>query len=247
MSTIINPTARANSAGGEGLLDGRVDSALVALDPEALRAAALGVPTTRIAVFSTSEVLAHGVIGLLPEQWRQSTAIVSDVDELEQVIGGSRAATVIDADAARGADAVRATRAQGGSVVVLLGRAGPSLDPGILEDADAILFRDEVGSLALLVALVAGRLDMRLMPRALSPTARAAPQDCGLSLLSEPARRVVMLLAEGMRDAEMAQDLNLSKSAVRKLVQRTVHCMGARTRCEAVAIAARSGELRRSG
>jgi DNA-binding NarL/FixJ family response regulator len=46
-----------------------------------------------------------------------------------------------------------------------------------------------------------------------------------------------------MRDAEIARELNLSESAVRKLVQRTVRALGARTRCQAVALAARAGEL----
>ena len=42
-----------------------------------------------------------------------------------------------------------------------------------------------------------------------------------------------------MRDAEIALAMNISESAVRKHVQRTVQSLGARTRYQAMAIIAR--------
>jgi DNA-binding NarL/FixJ family response regulator len=80
---------------------------------------------------------------------------------------------------------------------------------------------------------------MRLLPRTLPPSP-SAPAEEGASPLGEQARRALALLADGYRYADMARELNLSESGVRKLVQRTVHDLGARTRCQAVAIAARA-------
>jgi DNA-binding NarL/FixJ family response regulator len=210
---------------------------MTAVRPAALRAAA-----TRVAVFSTSEVVRHGIVGLLPEDWRDQAAIVSDVGSLEHAIAGSRPAAIIDADTAGAAAAAALTRAHGGAVVVLLASAERPVGQWIHEDADAVLVRDEVDQLVLRMALAAGRLGMRLVPRALPSATPPANADAGPPL-GEPARRALALLAAGQRDAEMAHELNLSESAVRKLVQRTVHGMGARTRCQAVAIAARTGQL----
>jgi DNA-binding NarL/FixJ family response regulator len=83
---------------------------------------------------------------------------------------------------------------------------------------------------------------MRLTPRSM-PTAPGAIEGAPGVALPDSARRVLELLSDGMRDAEIALELNLSESAVRKLVQRTVRAVGARTRCQAVAIAARTGQL----
>ena len=56
-----------------------------------------------------------------------------------------------------------------------------------------------------------------------APLAGLACGALAIPPLEEQARRVLTLLADGQRDAEMARELSLSESAVRKLVQRTVH------------------------
>jgi DNA-binding NarL/FixJ family response regulator len=195
-----------------------------------------------VIVFSSSELIGDGVVGLLPREWRERIAIVSELDELRRRLDGQRAAVIVDGDGADAAAAVRLTAVQGGSTILLLGRADPSLEPDVLDAADAIIPRDETEPLTLRTALAAGRLGMRLVPRSL-PSAAHLRASVNGSSLSESARRALVLLAEGKRDAEIARELNLSESAVRKLVQRTVRSVGARTRCQAVAIAARSREL----
>lgn len=201
-------------------------------------AASSPAPATRVAVLCANEVLRHGLVALLPQELRQRITIVADLSALEEVLGGSCTAAIIDADLAIARLAVRRAGAEDVSVVVLA--APDAVAPWMLEEADAILLRDHVDQLTLRMALAAGRVGMRLVPRdfsLLAGTAEGPPQ------LGEDARRVLALLADGRRDAEMARKLDLSESAVRKLVQRTVHAMGARTRCEAIAIAARSGQL----
>jgi DNA-binding NarL/FixJ family response regulator len=202
------------------------------------RAQAISRGAPRVVVFSTSAVVGHGLIGLLPSEWRERATIVSDVRALERPAavphqGAATEAAIIDLDTPGAAGAIRAVRAAGGSLVVLLGSGSHGVDPALLEETDAILLREEVDSRTLRMALAAGSVGMRLVPRALPPG--VSPKSGGDSWpLGESARRVLTLLAEGMRDAEMARALNLSTSAVRKLVQRTVHGMGARTRSQAV-------------
>ena len=197
---------------------------------------------TRVAVLCTSEVVRQGIVGLLPEEWQDHAAIVPDARSLEQLIGGSCVGVIIDVDAVDAAEGASVMSSQGGTVVVLVGSATEALAPWVLDRADAILVRDRVDQLLLRMALVAGRVGMRLLPRACGPFP-SGPDDGAGPPLDEQARRVLTLLADGQRDAEMARELSLSESAVRKLVQRTVHGIGARTRCQAVAIATRNGQL----
>jgi DNA-binding NarL/FixJ family response regulator len=130
---------------------------------------------------------------------------------------------------------------------LLLASAGEPLDPVLAQEADAILLRDEVEARTLRMALAAGSLGLRVTPHnlALGAPGRAAAPDTVAppSELSEPAQRALALLAEGKRDAEIAVELNLSESATRKLIQRAVRRTGARTRCQAVAVAVRGGDL----
>ena len=197
-------------------------------------------PATRTAVFSTSEVVSQGVIGLLPEDWRDRAMIVTDTLSLERAIGDPPGVAIVDADAPGASDAALAVSAHGGRMVMLVSSPAQAFAPWILEQADAILVRDEVDQLLLRMALAAARLGMRLVPREL-PALASGPG--GAARLDEQARKALAMLADGQRDAEIARELNLSESAVRKLVQRTVHGIGARTRCQAVALAARTGQL----
>jgi DNA-binding NarL/FixJ family response regulator len=194
-------------------------------------------------VFSRSELIGDGLAGLLPREWRPRISVASDLAALERSIGPAWTSVIIAGDSPAATEAVRLTRARGGSAIVLLGSDRTELEPESLAQADAILERDETEALALRIAIAAGRLGLRLVPR----TAPAAPsaEDVQIAALSDTARRALALLADGMRDADIAGELHLSESAVRKLIQRTVRALGARTRCQAVAIAARDPHANR--
>jgi len=222
----------------------RGDGRLKALDGPAAPRADGGGTGPRVVVFCDREVIAHGLVGLLPEEWRDRAEIAGDIAALELAVFRSVTATIVDAGHVEAAQAARLTRSRGGSVVVLIGSIRDSMSPALNEDADAIVVRDEVEPLTLRVALAAGRLGMRLQPRALPPTASPPQHDAAQTLLGETAQRALELLADGLRDAEIALELNLSESSVRKLIQRSVRRVGARTRCQAVAAAVRGGELR---
>jgi DNA-binding NarL/FixJ family response regulator len=197
----------------------------------------------RVVIFSSREVIAQGLVGLLPDDWRARSEIAVDMDALERTALPALPATIVDAGHPEMEQAARFTRSRGGSVIVLLGSLEDSLSPELREDADAILIRDDVEALTLRVALAAGRLGMRMLPRRLPPTVPPRAARGEQPRLDEPAKRALALLAEGLRDAEIAIELNLSESAVRKLIQRTVRRAGARTRCQAVVAAVRDGEL----
>jgi DNA-binding NarL/FixJ family response regulator len=191
----------------------------------------------RVVVFTGSELIGDGLVGLLPRAWRPKVSVASDRPALERLIASTRSAVIIDADMSSATEAVRMTRAKGGSAIVLLGSDSPELEAELLDQADAVLQRDETEALTLRIAIAAGQLGLRLVPRA--PAAGDPASELAFSTLSDPARRALELLADGMRDAEIARELHLSESAVRKLIQRTVRSVGAHTRCQAVAIAAR--------
>jgi DNA-binding NarL/FixJ family response regulator len=197
----------------------------------------------RVVVFSHSELIGDGLVGLLPRAWRPKISVASDLPTLERLIATTRPAVIIDADTSSATEAVQMTTAKGGSAIVLLGPDSPELEVELLDQADAVLQRDEIEALTLRIAIAAGQLGLRLVPRA--PAAGDPASELAFSSLSDPARRALELLADGMRDAEIAHELHLSESAVRKLVQRAVRSVGARTRCQAVAIAARGNHRNR--
>jgi DNA-binding NarL/FixJ family response regulator len=222
---------------------GRRDGRLKALEGPAVPRAGGGGSGPRVVVFCDRDVIAHGLVGLLPGDWRDRAEIAADMPALELSVSRSVTATIVDAGHTDASEAARLTRSRGGSVVVLIASIQQNLSPALYEDAAAIVVRDEVEPLTLRVALAAGRLGMRLLPRGLSPAASRPSQNAPQTVLGEPAQRALELLADGKRDAEIALELNLSESAVRKLIQRTVRRVGARTRCQAVAAAVRGGEL----
>jgi DNA-binding NarL/FixJ family response regulator len=194
-------------------------------------------------VFSDSELIGDGLVGLLPREWRARVSVATDLESLERVIGSSHTSVIVDGDTPAATEAVELIRSRGGAVIVLLGADRGSLGAESLEHADAILERDEMEALTLRIAIAAGRLGLRLTPRSLPGDAGA--NGSTISDLSDAARRALELLSDGKRDAEIAGELHLSESAVRKMIQRTVRAVGARTRCQAVAIVAR--DLRANG
>jgi DNA-binding NarL/FixJ family response regulator len=197
---------------------------------EGLPSAQPGAVVGPALVRSDSPVIAEGVLGMLPDAWRACARTVTAPGE---PIVDPEATLILDGDA-DGAEA--ALVAAGGAAIVLLGTR--PLSAALLERADAVLVRDELEAPALRLALAAARAGVRVRARAL-PLGQAPTEAAGPESLPEPARRVLALLAEGMRDAEIARELHISESAVRKLVQRTVQGVGARTRYQAVAMLAR--------
>jgi DNA-binding NarL/FixJ family response regulator len=180
-------------------------------------------------------------VQLLPEAWQDHATVVPGIDALEDA---PASAVIVDLATPHAIAVAVAARARGATVILLVAGAEQPLEPEPLELADAVLLRDEVEARTLRLALAAGPLGMRLLPRALPLGGRVA--DTGPAAgepLGERAVRALTLLADGLRDAEIAHDLSMSESAVRKLIQRAVRSSGARTRCQAVAAAILSGEV----
>jgi DNA-binding NarL/FixJ family response regulator len=203
-----------------------------------------------VLAYSDTPVVAEGIVELLPPTWREDIVIAGSATRLETDVPLD--AAIIDLATPGAAEAVAITRTRRASAILLLASVDEPLDPALVDEADAVLLRDEVEARTLRIALAAGSLGLRVTPRAL-PFAGSAwtgnSAEIGdrtgarSSELSGPAQQALALLAEGMRDAEIARELSLSESATRKLIQRAVRRTGARTRCQAVAAAVRGGEL----
>jgi DNA-binding NarL/FixJ family response regulator len=201
-----------------------------------------GAAHRRVLVFSAHALLAQGVVQLLPEAWHDHATVAPGIDALGNA---PVSAVIVDLSTPHATAVAAATRAGGATVILLVPGAEQPLEPELLELADAVLLRDEVEARTLRLALAAGPLGMRLLPRRV-PLAWRMPDTAPAATepLGDRAQRALALLADGLRDAEIAHHLSLSESAVRKLIQRAVRSSGARTRCQAIAAAIRSGELR---
>jgi DNA-binding NarL/FixJ family response regulator len=206
----------------------------------------LGARPQRILAYSDRPLTVAGISELFREG-RLAPAIVEQATDPQALepMAGLRAA-FIDLEAAGATEALHLARARSEAVIALIPHPGYEVDPAIIADADAILQQDELDPQLVALALAAARHAVRLVARELvvgyaQELSPAIPGALGAP--GEASARALELLSEGYRDAEIALALNLSESATRKLIQRTVRRAGARTRCQAVAAAVRAGEL----
>ncbi|MHB8657636.1 MAG: helix-turn-helix transcriptional regulator [Solirubrobacteraceae bacterium] len=195
-----------------------------------------------VLVYSSSEALVYGLAEMLDDDddddGGAATGSVHSPRELSAALALEDATVIVDADTLGAREAIAVARAAGHPVVLLLA-GGQSLEPELMESVEAVLVRDRVDALALRIALAVGSLGLRLLPPEASPGAPQAPAPA----LPEATRRILQMLAGGLRDAEIAAELQISECAVRKAVHRTLQAIGARTRCHAVAMAIRSSLL----
>ncbi|WP_371498764.1 LuxR C-terminal-related transcriptional regulator [Kitasatospora sp. NBC_00374] len=110
-----------------------------------------------------------------------------------------------------------------------------------IEVVERAITRVRAGEAAVAVEVLRGAFEQLLWPA-------AEPDDEALRLLRELTRRetqVLARIAEGQDTAAIAAGMGIASSTARTHVQRVLMKLGARTRLEAAAVAARSGLLER--
>jgi two-component system response regulator DesR len=125
--------------------------------------------------------------------------------------------------------------------LLLLDRADARVAPAMLRVAHAVLLTEDLDRQTMHLAIGAAMRGLRLFPETVDPLA-AAPSD-GVQRSPDRMDVALALVASGCRDAEIASRLNVSESAARKLVQRAVARVGARTRCQAIVTAIDRGDV----
>jgi DNA-binding NarL/FixJ family response regulator len=192
-------------------------------------------------VFCDRPIICSGVVGLLPDEWRGSAARHSELPSFVGALSQSTGLALIDANALGAQTCAELTAAAGVPFLVLLDRADARMAPEMLRAANAVLLTEDLDRETMQLAVGAALRRLRLFPQVLDFVA-AAP-----STGPQPPRDrmdvALALVANGCRDAEIASKLNLSESAARKLVQRAVARLGARTRCEAIVTAMDQGHV----
>ncbi|MFE7276817.1 LuxR C-terminal-related transcriptional regulator, partial [Streptomyces sp. NPDC057623] len=97
-------------------------------------------------------------------------------------------------------------------------------------------------------AVVAPRLTRRLLDayahQVLAPTDGPVPEDPRLQTLSDREREVLVAVAQGWTNTEIAEQLVLTESTVKKHVGRVLTKIGARDRIQAVIVAYDVGLVR---
>lgn len=183
-------------------------------------------------VFCDRPIICSGVVGLLPDEWRGSAARHAELHSFVGALSESTGLALIDASALGAQTCAELTAAAAVPFLVLLDRADARVAPEMLRAANAVLLTEDLDRETMQLAVGAALRRLRLFPESVDLMAAATsarPQP--------PSDRMdvaLALVAGGCRDAEIASKLNLSESAARKLVQRAVARLGARTRCEAI-------------
>jgi DNA-binding NarL/FixJ family response regulator len=192
-------------------------------------------------VFSDRPVIGSGLVELVPREWHPTASWHVDLDSFGGALGDRSAFAIVDAGALAADVAIELAVAAAVPYLLLLDRRDARIAPATLLAASAILLTDELDGQILELAITAVLRGLRLFPEGILPTV-AAPRADG----RQSADRMdvaLALVARGYRDADIAAELNLSESAARKLVQRAVTRLGARTRCQAIVKAIDRGDL----
>ncbi len=198
------------------------------------------VGTRRMLVFSDRPLIVGGVLGLLPEPWRSGATRHCDADDFTAALSDFPELAVIDGGATGAEACVKLAVAAALPYLLLLDRRDSDVAAAALPGASAALLTQEVDRQMLSLAILAIGGGLRLFPDGLVPLVQPAREQ------RPPPDRLDIalgLVASGCRDAEIAATLDVSEGAARKLVQRAVARLGARTRCEAVARALHQGDL----
>lgn len=198
------------------------------------------VDARRMLVFSDRPVIAGGVLALLPAPWRRGATDHFDPDDFTVALADSPELALIDCAAAGAEACVKLAVAAGLPYLLLVEHRESDVVAAALPGASAALLTQVVDRQTLGLAIDAIGRGLRLFPDGLVPLAQPAR---GQRPPPDRMDIALGLVASGCRDAEIAVTLDLSESAARKLVQRAVARLGARTRCEAIARAFARGEL----
>lgn len=192
-------------------------------------------------VFCDRPIICGGLVGLLPDDWRGSAARHADLDSFAGALSESTGLVLIDANAHGAQACAELTAAAAVPFLVLIERADVRVAPGMLRMANAVLLTDDVDRQTMYLAVGAALMRLRLFPETVDLMAPARP--AGAHPPRDRMDEALALVADGCRDAEIASRLNLSESAARKLVQRAVARLGARTRCQAIVRAIDRGDV----
>lgn len=199
--------------------------------------AAVPAAAPAVLVYSDRELVAAGLSRMTRYEAGAAAITVSRPHALAAALPGSTS-VIIDLEAEGAVEAAMLASRSNAAVVLIAATTGSTMPDSLLSVADAVLGADQLDQGALGFALSATRQGMRIIPRELgSPI----PSASGERRPGERALWVLSALGEGKRDGEIALDLGITESAARKIAQRAVQAMGARTRCQAVAMAVGAG------
>ena len=194
----------------------------------------------RLLVFSDRPLGGCGILGLMPASDRGEAT--SSFQGLATALETPADAVIVDADAAARRRALELIGDTNVPLVILLRDPACEARTPELERAAALLARDELDDHVLATVLDAVTHGLRVLPAELPLVLPDQRARCGPPP-GDRAMECLRLLSEGCRDIEIAEELHLSESAARKLVQRAVRDLHARTRCQAVVKAIDAGIL----
>lgn len=111
----------------------------------------------------------------------------------------------------------------------------------LLKDAPPSQLAEAVRTVAAGDALLASAVTRRLVERFVHRPAPSAGQQQALAALTEREREVLLLVARGLSNAELARELFLSEATVKTHVTRLLTKLGLRDRVQAVVFAYETG------
>lgn len=217
----------------------------------------------RLVIVDDHRLLAEALASALQLRGHRVLAVGAPAAAVSGLVAGRRPEVCLVGLAAgsgnEGFEAVRRLRAERPEVaVIVLGPVGPSVRVAAalaagasgyvrsderIEVVERAIVRVRAGEAAVAVEVLQGAFEALLRPV-------AAPDDDAVRLLRLLTRREVQVLAriaEGEDTAAIAAGLGIASSTARTHVQRVLVKLGARSRLEAAAVAARTGLLDRAG
>lgn len=191
-------------------------------------------------IYSDRPVVRLGLLELLGAEDRDCASICDSPPAALAALDRPVGLLVLDSGSHAAVELLSAAAVRQTPTVLVLDDTAVRGRMELIRGARAVIAVDDADDSTLAFTLEAARRGLTLLPDGLSVT--PAPLAAG-GIGEDRLRQVLALLADGLRDAEIAVRMSLSESAARKLVQRAVLRIGARTRCQAVAKAILDGRL----
>ncbi|XVU27660.1 response regulator [Actinoplanes sp. CA-054009] len=215
--------------------------------------------TTRVVLVDDQAIVRAGLTALLQGGDDERVTVVGEASDGAQVVGlvrRTRPDVVLMDVRMPGVGGVAATRAlradpecAGVAVLMLttfdtddevLGALRAGADGYLLKDAEPARLRAAVRAAAFGEPVLSPEVARRIMATA-ADSSPPPPPDPRLTRLSRREREVLVAIADGRDNTEVAREMRLSPDTVRTYVSRILTKTGASSRAQLVAIAHRSG------
>jgi DNA-binding NarL/FixJ family response regulator len=205
----------------------------------------------KVLIVDDHQLFSDALVRLLDEAGIHVTGTARSVAEATQLAGRDAPDVVLvdyllpDGDGPQAMASIRSRAPNAKVVIVTALNDDATLAAALDAGCDGFVTKDRAAEDLLAAVAMVQRGEIAVRPEHLTRAlAYLRTRPLGVGTLTKREREVVAFLAEGLSNADIGRRLSISTNTVRNHMQSLLSKLGARSRLEAVAIAARQGLVR---